>query len=99
MRTIFDFFTFTTLISPTLLVVVYFVGAIFIPFIGWNISVKIKNKPNTNNLISNTNTLQSKFIAILIIVFLFLEMLWRIMFEFLIAYFQMHDALLELVIK
>jgi len=99
MRTIFDFFTFTTLISPTLLIVVYFIGVIFIPFIGWKISVKIKNRLNIDNLISNTNTLQFKFIAILIIIFLFLEMVWRIMFEFLITYFQMRDALLELVIK
>ena len=37
-----------------------------------------------------------KFITLLAFLFFIMQLLWRIMFEFLIAYMQMHDALQNL---
>jgi uncharacterized membrane protein len=47
------------------------------------------------------NQLSLKYRVLLVLVFislvLMLEIAWRMMFEFLIAYFQMHDALQQLL--
>ena len=38
---------------------------------------------------------QAKLLAFFIICFLFMELFWRMLFEFLIAYMQIRDALLN----
>ena len=38
---------------------------------------------------------QTKLIAFFVTTFLFMELFWRMFFEFLIAYMQMRDALLQ----
>ncbi len=99
-----DFLTFQTFITPTLLILMYYMGAILIPIVSWylarwikivyfaEISGKIKESVKTH--ISS----KQRFIvyAIFIICFLCMEILWRMMFEFIIAYFDMHDALMKL---
>ena len=99
-----DFLTFQTFITPTLLILMYYIGAILIPIVSWylarwiqksyftEISKSIKEEFQTKT------TFKQRFIvyAAFIICFLFMEVLWRMMFEFFIAYFDMHDALMKL---
>ena len=84
MQTIIDIITFKTMISKDMLFVFYYLGAILVPFI---IFLYTKNiyKPVQKNT--------PKIFMIFIIMFIFMEILWRMMFEFLIAFLQIRDAL------
>ncbi len=98
-----DFFTFKTFISIEALSVFYFIGAIILPFGSWIITIKIINSTNLlsstydhiNNLTWQRLNIKQKFYMALFLLFffLFMELLWRMMFEFLIAFIQMRDAL------
>jgi len=99
-----DFLTFQTFITPTLLIVMYYIGAILIPIVSWylakwvqksyfsEVSNKIKEE------ITTRTTTKQRFIIYTAFIFCFLcmEIFWRMMFEFFIAYFDMHDALMKL---
>ena len=84
MQAIIDIITFKTMISKDMLFVFYYLGAILVPFI---IFLYTKNiyKPVQKNT--------PKIFMIFIIMFIFMEILWRMMFEFLIAFLQIRDAL------
>jgi len=83
-QAIIDIITFKTMISKDMLFVFYYLGAILVPFI---IFLYTKNiyKPVQKNT--------PKIFMIFIIMFIFMEILWRMMFEFLIAFLQIRDAL------
>ncbi len=99
-----DFLTFQAFITPILLIFIYYMGAILIPIASWylakwikisyflGISTSIKAK------IQAHTTAKQRFIvyAAFIICFFCMEIFWRVMFEFFIAYFDMHDALMKL---
>jgi len=99
-----DFLTFQTFITPTLLILIYYVGAVVIPLISWyfarwvkrsyfsELSVHIKKSVQTHS------TPKQRFIVLVVflIAFLCMEICWRVLFEFLIAYFDMHDALMNI---
>ena len=100
-----DFLTFQTFITPTLLIVMYYIGAVLIPIFSWyfarwikrlyfsELSVPIKES------IQIYTTPKQRFIVLVVflICFLCMEIIWRVMFEFFIAYFHMHDALMKLI--
>lgn len=99
-----DFLSFKTFITPTLLILVYYIGAVLIPLLSWylarwikrsyfsELSVQIKESVQTHT------TSKQRFIVLLafLIAFLCMEIFWRVIFEFLIAYFNMHDALMKI---
>jgi len=99
-----DFLTFQTFITPTLLIVMYYIGAILIPIVSWyltkwvqksyfsEVSNKIKEEITTRTTIKQRFIIYTTFI----ICFFCMEIFWRMMFEFFIAYFDMHDALIQL---
>lgn len=94
-----DFLTFQTFITPSLLILMYYIGALVIPLFAWYLTIWLKNKyyshlsTTTQNRLNNT---QRFFTYTLVLVcILFMEILWRMMFEFFIAYFDMHDALMK----
>ena len=99
-----DFLTFQTFITPTLLIVMYYIGALLIPIVSWyfaswinkiyfsDVSEKIKEEIQTHT----SSKQRILFYSVAFFCFLCLEIFWRIMFEFLIAYFDMHDALMKL---
>lgn len=91
-----DFLTFQTFLTPTLLIFIYYVGAVLIPILSWYLARWIKTVYKTE--IETYTTFKKRFIgsATFLIFFLFMEILWRMMFEFFIAYFDMHDALMKL---
>jgi len=95
-----DFILFKKLISIEALIVFYYLGSIFIPIIIY-FSYKKKSKLSFLNKINNNlNTPNKSYIIILsLISFLFIELFWRILFEFLISYIQVRDKVMEVIIK
>ena len=99
-----DFLTFQTFITPTLLVFMYYIGAIFIPVVSWYLARWIQKSyfseisKSIKEVGEVKTTAKQRFIiyAVFIFCFLCMEILWRVMFEFFIAYFDMHDALMKL---
>jgi len=98
-----DFLTFQTFITPTLLIVMYYMGALLIPIVSWYLALWIKqryfsdvSKKMKNEMQIRTSSQQRILLySIIFFCFLCLEIFWRIMFEFFIAYFDMHDALMK----
>ena len=98
-----DFLTFKTFISIDTLIVFYYLGAVVVPavsfwFVKW-IALKLKmfnidyEKIKTFTL-SKLNTSQKfKIYFFALLCFTFMELFWRIFFEYLIAYMQIRDAL------
>ena len=91
-----DFLTFQTFITPSLLIFIYYVGAVLIPLFSWYLSRWIKMVYKTE--IETYTRFKKRFIGYtaFLIFFFCMEILWRVMFEFFIAYFDMHDALMKL---
>jgi hypothetical protein len=100
-----DFLTFKTFISTEALIVFYYMGALILPvgiwiFFTWLIrKFKFINTvyDNSKEIIWKSLDKQQKIklVLLLITTFLFMELFWRMLFEFLIAYMQIRDALLS----
>jgi hypothetical protein len=98
-----DFLTFKSFISIETLIVFYYMGAIVMPIglflsLAWFIQkfslVKNSLEQGKKQLWSRLTGLQKfKTLLFLIAIFLFMELFWRMLFEFLIAYMQIRDAL------
>jgi len=100
MRHKVDFLLFKTFISTKALIFFYYFGAIFIPlFVYFSKDWLVKNIyfiKKIKEIVKNISTKRKIiFILLFIISFLFAELLWRMMFEFLIAYMQMRDSLVN----
>ena len=99
-----DFLMFKTFITPTLLIFFYYLGALFMPMLAWYLTKWIKNKYfsflfQEINKAFQTYTTTTHKLSIYISIFLSLvsmELIWRMMFEFFIAYFDMDDTLIKL---
>lgn len=101
-----DFLSFKTFISTEALIGFYYLGAIILPvfswlFINWLIAkYELLNSSykNGKKLLwkSLSKKQQTTFVIFFIIAFLFMELFWRMLFEFLIAYMQIRDALFQL---
>ena len=99
-----DFLTFQTFITPTLLIVMYYIGAVLIPILSWYLARWIKKSyfselsVQIKESIQTRTTPKQRFIVLVVflICFLFMEIFWRVIFEFFIAYFDMHDALMKI---
>jgi hypothetical protein len=100
-----DFLTFNSFISTEVLIVFYYLGAIVMPVGIWGLLTWLLHKyrllnttyENGKQVIwhSLNRKQQVKVIALFGISFLFMELFWRMLFEFLIAYMQMRDALVQ----
>ena len=100
-----DFLTFKTFISTEVLIICYYLGALILPIGLWLLLTWLIRKYRLLNTAyesgkellwkSLNRKQQIKFIAFFVISFLFMELFWRMLFEFLIAYMQMRDALLQ----
>ncbi|RUM69448.1 MAG: hypothetical protein DSZ07_04570 [Sulfurovum sp.] len=98
-----DFLTFKTFISPTMLLLFYYIGAIVMPIFIWFASRWIINKVTmmeesyrvAKQIVWGSMRFKYRvfFISVFIMMFLFMEIIWRMMFEFLIAYMQIREAL------
>jgi hypothetical protein len=100
-----DFLTFKSFISTEVLIGFYYIGAVIFPvsacfFIFWLIKkyefLGISYKTGKEAVKKSLSEKQRLILAALFItIFLFMELFWRMLFEFLIAYMQMRDALLQ----
>ncbi len=99
-----DFLLFKTFITPSLLLLMYYIGAVFIPLFSWYIAMWIKKNYFTKvsgtvkEEIQKRTTVKQRVTLLLsfIVCFLCMEVFWRVLFEFFIAYFDMHDALMRI---
>jgi len=95
-----DFLTFKTFISPTILIVMYILGATIMPLLAWWMALKVR-KYFPSKVESMKKSLFFKMrlrdkvilMSIALLLLLCMEICWRMMFEFLIAYMQIHDVL------
>ena len=101
---LWDVVSFRVLISPAVLLVMYYVGAIIVPvLIIWFMRSSWRQAKNllgderlrqVRTTVSLDRKSRSGLLLGSVLMFLVLELFWRMMFEFLIAYFQMHNALM-----
>ncbi len=100
-----DFLTFKSFISIKALIIFYYLGAVILPvctwyFVAWLVRkyelagiMYEKGKKTFCNTLSQKTRIQ--IILVFIISFLFMELFWRMLFEFLIAYMQIRDVLFQ----
>ena len=81
-NTVIEYFNFDVLITPHIIGIVYITGAIVAPFITMYYFKKFKIK------INNT-----KIKLLILIVFITLEIFWRMFCEFFMVYFKIFLAL------
>lgn len=103
-----DFLAFKSFISTEALIIFYYIGAVIMPAGVWLLVARIVRK---YSIVDDTfkkgkdtfwkalnKKQKSSMVLFSISFFIFMEILWRMLFEFLIAYMQMRDALLQLQI-
>jgi hypothetical protein len=105
-QTLWDFLSFQTFVSPYALIVFYYLGALVMPLATWGLMVWARRRAQVLGdayefarglaLDRLSPRQRALVIALALGAFVFMELLWRMMFEFLIAYLQMRDALLQL---
>lgn len=100
-----DFLTFKDFISIPVLITFYYFGAVIFPSFVWILLVWFikkyhfigvvhdKGKTALWGILSNKQKIM--LILSFLVAFLFMELFWRMLFEFLIAYMQIRDALLQ----
>ena len=98
-----DFLSFKTFISIDALIIFYYIVAVFLPVAAWFFMAWFVRKYQLVGRVYKEGkeifwgALSYKQKSLLLMCFvllcLFMELFWRVMFEFLIAYMQMRDAL------
>jgi len=104
-----DFLTFKSFISTEALIIFYYTGAVIMPISLWFFLLWLLRKYEFlavtylqgKNILWNALKTEHKIklLAVFVTTFLFMELFWRMLFEFLIAYLQMRDALLQMPIN
>lgn len=99
-----DFLTFKTFISIDALIIFYYLGAIILPIFSWVFLTWLVQKykllndsyKNTKELLWKQLSKKQKvqFVVLFLITFFFMELFLRMLFEFLIAYMQIRDAII-----
>ncbi len=98
-----DFLTFKSFISIDVLIVFYYMGAVIMPMFIWffshwmidKFSIVTDNFKKGKSIVWSALSVKQKvlFILCFLACFIFMQILWRMMFEYLIAFMQMRDAL------
>jgi len=79
-----DFLLFNTFITQDILIIIYYLGVLFLPIFLWVYRTYILTIISKKDFISK---------IYLIIFILILELFWRMMFEAMIGYFDIHNYL------
>ena len=107
-----SFLTFETLISTQVLIAFYYLGAAVMPillfwfmlwfkeWLGHRVPVVKLGLQAGKRVIKDNTSWQTrlKWTLFFVVMFLFAELFWRLLFEFLIAYMQMRDALVMVAV-
>lgn len=107
MQVFVDFLNFNFFISYYVLIACYYIGAIVAPVGSWFLASWIIRKyslasdvyESGKETIKNISRTKDRVFlyALFILFFICMEIMWRMMFEFLIAYLQMREVLIGLV--
>ena len=87
-----DFLTFHTFITPKILLIFYYTGALVVPLLSWAVLKYLKRRYFPDLIVPKRFYLY----VIFLLCFLCAELFWRMIFEVMIAYFDMHDALMRM---
>ena len=100
-----DFLTFKSFISIEVLILFYYMGAFVLPIFTWFFITWIVEKYKIISITyekgkdtfwkSLSRGQKIKLITLFLTGFFFMQLFWRMMFEFLIAYMQIHDVLVH----
>ncbi len=100
-----DFLTFKSFISTEILIIFYYLGALILPIGVWHQHTWLFRKfmllntayENGKEFLwkSLNRKQQTKLFVFFMFFFFLMELFWRMLFEFLIAYMQIRDALLQ----
>jgi len=100
-----EFLSFHTFVARDILIFFYYIGAIIIPLALYflrgyylqKFSFLVKVDAGVKELYGSLS-LKNRLIVIgvSVMMFIFMELFWRMMFETMIAYFNMHDYLYEI---
>ena len=105
MQTLLDILSFKSFISPSVLIVCYYLGALGAPLVMLGTLIWARREAGKQGFAPENLSFwtrwashpnQLKVLLIFILMFICMEIGWRMMFEFMLAYFQMRDALLGL---
>ena len=106
MQGFIDFLNFRLFISTYVLVACYYIGAIGMPVASWFLLLWIRRRfaiaaeihDATKTALTDTTGRKERVLFYLLFLgcFICMEILWRMLFEFLIAYLQMREALVNL---
>ena len=98
-----DFLTFKSFISTEVLIVFYYLGAVVLPVGMWFVMLWLLHRYELFNTAyttgkaiiwqSLTRKQKTYLLVSFVTLFLFMQLFWRMLFEFLIAYMQIRDAL------
>jgi hypothetical protein len=100
---VWDFLNFNVFVTPHVLIGLYYVGALVIPFLAG--ALARGDWPRVRHLVARRASAVDRpagrrapgkrgtVIAAGILLFLLMELAWRMMFELVLAYFQIRDAL------
>ncbi len=103
MEAFYEFLLFRRMISIHALLVFYYLGAVGIPLVAWIMLVYLNRRFGVvKQALENGKTwyvanipakYRLRMLVIYLAMFLMLELFWRMMFEYLIAFMQMRNAL------
>lgn len=94
-----DFLAFQVYITPPVLLVVYYVGALLLPVVIYVGARRLRQRlarkdwKRAEDLATRWLSQRSRIAAYAAVGLVLAELGWRMIFEFLMAYFQMHEAL------
>ncbi len=97
-----DFLTFQSFIAPGVLLLAYYFGALAMPLLMWLGRNRLFRRfawlgwveRQREQLFNQLSARQRRqVLAAMLLIFFVLEIIWRMMFEAMIGYFQMHDYL------
>jgi hypothetical protein len=90
------FFSFDLFITPSVLIFMYWLGAVGIPLLAIVVIRKILHQPPIPDISEVPVWRRNRTLVIAsgITMFVFAELMWRMMVETVLAYFQMRDALI-----
>ena len=101
----YEYLTFNKFIAQDVLIVSYYFGAIFMPILLWYsrsyVIKKVLLVEEIENFVGSHYTKLSsqekrKIWFTFIVLFICTQLCWRMMFEMMIGYFDMHDYLYEM---
>lgn len=100
-----DFLIFKSFISINVLIVFYYIGAVLIPILIWQSRAHLLERFEIikqmsiymSKAFSSLCAKEQTYVKLLILsIFIFMEIIWRMMFEVMIAYFHMRDYLQQI---